>query len=95
MNACPDPKDAVRNLKEDLFEAGLLPDVGHVPTEEAGAYVVSSNPGTEERLSQWHVLPRGRQLPQEMPEAREILNDEKYDPESSLRSWAGLLSRLP
>ncbi|MDB6102553.1 MAG: hypothetical protein JWO52_2552 [Gammaproteobacteria bacterium] len=95
VNACQDPRQAVRDLVEDLFEAGLLPDVGHVPTQRAGAYLVSSNPGTEYRLSQWGVLPNASLLPWEMPEAREVLNDERYDPESNLRSWAGLLRYAP
>lgn len=96
VNACPDPQDTTDTLVEDLFDAGLYPDLGHVAAEDAGAYLVSSNPGTRERLDSWGVLPTPQSGPtHEMPAAREVLMGERYDPEDHLRSWVGLLSRLP
>ena len=96
VNACEDPQEATDTLVEDLWDAGLYPDVGHVPAAEAGAYLVSSNPGTRERLDSWGVLPTWEAGPtHEMAAAREVLMGERCDPEDHLRSWAGLLSRLP
>jgi hypothetical protein len=96
VDACPDPQDITDTLVEDLFEAGPYPDTGRVPAENAGAYLVSSNPGTRERLDSWGVLPTPEAGPTcEMTAAREVLMGERYDPEDHLRSWVGLLGRLP
>jgi hypothetical protein len=96
VNACPDPQDITDALIDDLFEAGLYPDTGHVAAEDAGAYLVSTNPGTRERLDSWGVLPTWEAGPtHEMPAAREALMGERYDVEDHLRSWVGLLSSLP
>jgi hypothetical protein len=99
VNACDNPQYVTNVLVEDLFEAGLYPDVGHVPARDAGAYLVASNPGTQHCLDSWGVLPMPPAWEfgptQEMPEAREEISADHYDPEDRLRSWAGLLSRLP
>lgn len=96
VNACENPQEITDALVEDLFEAGLYPDVGHVAAEDAGAYLVSSNPGARERLDSWGVLPTWEAGPTlEMAAAREVLMGERYYPEDHLRSWAGWLSRLP
>lgn len=96
VNACPDPQGITDALVEDLFEAGLYPDSGHVTAEDAGAYLVSSNPGTRERLDSWGALPTREAGPTcEMPAVREVLMGERYDPDDSLRCWAALLRRLP
>lgn len=96
VNACEDPQEATDTVVEDLFEAGLYPDVGHVAAEDAGAYLVSSNPGTRQRLDSWGVLPMWEAGPTvEMAAAREVLSGERYYPEDHLRSWIGGLARLP
>jgi hypothetical protein len=96
VNACEDPQEITDLLVEDLFEAGLYPDVGHVPAQEAGLCLVSTNPGTRQRLDSWGVLPTREAGPTcEIPEAREVLMGERYYPEDHLRSWAGTLCRLP
>jgi len=96
VNSCEDPQEITDALVEDLFEAGLYPDIGHVAAEDAGAYLVSSNPGTRQRLDSWGVLPARESGPaHEMAAAREVLMGERYDPGDHLRSWVGLLSRLP
>lgn len=96
VNACEDPQEITDALVEDLFEAGLYPDVGHVAASDAGAYLVASNPGTRERLDSWGVLPTWEAGPTcEIAAAREVLIGERYCPEDTLRSWAGWLSRLP
>ncbi len=96
VNACRDPQAIADTLVEDLFEAGLYPDLGHVAADDAGAYLVATNPGTRERLDSWGVLPTWEVGPTyEMPTAREMLMGERCDAADSLRCWAGLLSRLP
>ncbi|HEX5461376.1 MAG TPA: hypothetical protein VFX20_15535 [Steroidobacteraceae bacterium] len=96
VNACPNPQDITDALVEDLFEAGVYPDLGHVASQDAGAYLVSSNPGIRQRLDSWGVLPTGEAGPtHEMPAAREVLTSERYDIEDHLRSWAAWLGRLP
>ena len=95
VNACEDPQEITDAPVEDLFEAGLLPDVGHVAAKDAGAYLVSSNSGTRERLVSWGVLPTPETgMTCEMPAAREALMGERYDPVDSLQCWVALLTRL-
>lgn len=96
VNACPDPQEITDRMVEDLWDAGLYPDTGHVPAAEAGAYLVSTNPGTRQRLDSWGALPTLEAGPtMEMPAAREVLMGERYDPEDAIRGWTGILSRLP
>ncbi|MGH8259923.1 MAG: hypothetical protein ACREUG_09550 [Steroidobacteraceae bacterium] len=99
VNLCEDAQESTDTLVEDLFEAGLYPDVGHVPAGLAGAYLVSSNPGTRQRLDSWGVLPMPPAWSfgptREMREAREETSADHDCPEDRLRSWAGLLSGLP
>ncbi len=96
VNACEEPQEITDTLVEDLFAAGLYPDVGHVAAEDAGAYLVSSNPGTRQFLDTWGVLPTWEAGPTcEVAAAREVLMGERYYPEDHLRSWAGWLSRFP
>lgn len=96
VNGCDDPQDAADSMVQDLFEAGLLPDLGYVEASEAGAYLVSTNPGTRQRLNSWGVLPTWEAGPtMEIPAAREVLMGERYDPEDAIRGWIGILSRLP
>lgn len=99
VNLCEDPQEATDTLVEDLFAVGLYPDVAHVPAALAGAYLVASNRGTEQRLASWGALPMPptwRFGPtQELRQAREEISADHYDPEDRLRCWAGLLSRLP
>jgi len=95
VNACPDPRAATIGLQKDLWDAGLYPDLGFIPTQEAGSSLVATNPGTRERLDSWGALPSGNPAPEEMPRAREALNEEKSDPLGSLHLWAALLRRLP
>lgn len=42
------------------YAAGLYPDVGRVAAEDAGAYLVASNPGTRQRLDSWACCGPGR-----------------------------------
>lgn len=96
VNASEDPQEATDALVQDLWEAGLCPDLGHVAAEEAGAYLVSTNPGTSQRLKSWGLLPTSEAGPTyEIAEAREVLKGERHDPGDHLRTWAALLSRLP
>jgi hypothetical protein len=99
VNACLDPQEVTDALAEDLFEAGLLPDTGHVPAARAGAFLVASNIGMAHRLASWGVLPMPPTWTfgptQELRAARAEISADRYDPEDRLRSWAGLLSRLP
>jgi len=95
VNACEDPQEATDTLAEDLWDAGLYPDLGHVAAEHAGPYLVSSNPGTRQRLNSWGLLLTPENGPtREMPAAREVLMGDRYYPEDHLRSWAGWLSQL-
>lgn len=96
INRCEDPREAAENLRQDLFEAGLYRDESRVPAAEAGNRLIWSNTlGVGYRLSQWGLLPTRSSRTCEMRAAREEISADQDCPEDRLRSWAGLLSRLP
>lgn len=90
-----DPQEAANDLLRDLWQADLYGEPGTIDPREAGNRLITSNPGVEYRLSQWHLLPNPQDLPTELKVAREQISADRYDPASRLRSWAAALSRLP
>lgn len=88
VDAAEDPDEARDQLHRHLFEYGLMPDLGHCPTEEAGNRLVWSNPAVGEKLGDLGVL---RGLPQvkvvEMTQAREVINQDLEEPMDQLAIW--------
>ena len=95
VDASPDKRYAVNQLHEALFEAGLYPDLGTIPVNEAGNWLVWSNPGVESRLLDVGALPRKLPPLKEVSAARTVLKTERDDPPSGLAAWVAAVTRLP
>lgn len=101
VDTAPDPEGAVSALQEEMYGSGLIMDVGHCPTSEAGIRLVSSNPAVEERLSILGVFEKLRHVVHPLIEnllAHEALKSQVDNPVDNLTLWAwqiaGCLERL-
>jgi hypothetical protein len=95
VNASPDPKAAVNEFVEAMFEEGLWRDTGHCPVDRAGTNLVLSNPDSWEMLSNMGVF---QKLPVKPPlvtylMAHEALMSDLDDSVGRLKSWAGGMAR--
>ena len=95
VNAAPDKPRAVADAQAALHEAGLFPDLGTIPVDEAGNRLVWSNPAIEERLVNLGVLPPTLPPLKEVSAARTVLKTERNDPPSGLAAWVAAVTRLP
>ena|ERR1700722_8577362 len=91
VDTAPDPGEAVSALQEAMFSSGLVGDVGHCPTHEAGNRLVWSNPAVEEQLSILGVFERLREVKSPLIEnllAHEVFMSQKENPVDNLTVWA-------
>ena len=91
VDTAPDPKEALSALQEAMYSAGLVPDVGHCPTTEAGNRLVWSNPAVEEQLSNLGVFRRLAEVKHPLIEnllAHEVFMSQKENPVDNLTMWA-------
>jgi hypothetical protein len=91
VDTAPDPEEAVSALQEEMFSSGLVMDVGHCPTSEAGNRLVWSNPAVEERLSNLGVFEELRHVVCPLIEsllAYEALKSQEDNPVDNLTLWA-------
>jgi hypothetical protein len=96
VNASPDPKAAVDEFVETLFQEGLVRDVANCPVDEAGTNLILSNPDIWEMLSNMRVF---QKMPVQPPlvtnlMAHQALMSDLDDPVGRLKSWAGQLARF-
>lgn len=97
VDSAEDPAEATYALQNTLLEYGLGPDL-NCPPNKAGNWLVWSNPGVEEYLSNKGLLDDlENKLLQEMPVARAAIeNDTQSDDAIAwLHMWAWRLSRIP
>jgi hypothetical protein len=97
VDAAEDPVEATHELEKSLFEYGLGPDLS-CPPENAGNWLVWSNPGVEEYLANKGLLEGLRnKKPKEMAVAREVIEGdaENDDAIGWLQMWAWRLSQIP
>lgn len=92
INLCPDPKEAVRRLSQDLEELDLWRQ-GNPPVSQAARDLVVDNPYLIGRLDQLNALPLQYKDLRVVPSnsVSELLLVEKFSPERSLRQWADQL----
>jgi hypothetical protein len=91
VDTAPEPDEAVSALQEAMFSSGLVSDVGHCPTEEAGDRLVWSNGAVEEQLSILGVFQRLREVKHPLIEnllAHEVFMSQKENPVDNLTIWA-------
>lgn len=93
VNNCQNKQEAVDALVEQMSDDSLLEDPGSVPWETAGDSLVLSNPPLEHQLRELGLLEnlKAAQL-QEMPEARQVLDEDRKNPASRLLDWASALA---
>jgi hypothetical protein len=97
VDAAEDPVEATHELEKSLFEYGLGPDLS-CPPENAGNWLVWSNPGVEERFANKGLLEDLRnKKPKEMAVAREVIEGdaENDDAIGRLQMWVWRLSGMP
>src|SRR5260370_3946000 len=95
VNASPDPKAAVKEFQETLFQESLVSEVPYCPTEEAGTNLILSNSRVWDVLSNMGVF---RKMPVKPPlvtnlMAHQALMSDLDDPVGRLKSWAGGMAR--
>jgi hypothetical protein len=99
IDRCADPQSAAEQLHESLYQAGLWPDLGQIPTEEAGERLITSNPGVWQRLGQHGVTLQDPKHPptatSEIPAARSILQVDRENPEAALDNWLNRIVSAP
>ena len=91
VDTAPDSEEAVTALQEAMFSSGLLSDVVHCPTDEAGNRLVWSNPAVQEQLSILGVFQRLREVKHPLIEnlmAHEVFMSQKDNPVDNLTMWA-------
>lgn len=91
VDTAPDPEEAVSALQEAMFSSGLVSEVGHCPTDEAGNRLVCSNPAVEERLSILGVFQSLREVKRPLIEnllAHEVFLSQEENPVDNLTMWA-------
>ena len=91
VDTAPDPTEAVSALQEEMLSSGLVGDVGHCPTDEAGNRLVWSNPAIEEQLSNLGVFQSLREIKHPLIEnllAYEVFMSQKENPVDNLTMWA-------
>jgi hypothetical protein len=91
VDTAPDPEEAVSALQEEMFSSGLVGDVGHCPTDEAGNRLVWSNPSVEERLSILGVFKSLSAVKHPLIEnllAHEVFRSQRENPVDNLTMWA-------
>jgi hypothetical protein len=91
VDTAPDPEEAVSALQEAMFSSGLVSEVGHCPTDEAGNRLVWSNPAVAEQLSNLGVFQSLREVRQPLIEnllAHEVFVSQKENPVDNLTMWA-------
>jgi hypothetical protein len=91
VDTAPDPDEAVSALQEAMFGSGLVGDVGHCPTDEAGNRLVESNPAVEEQLSILGVFQSLSQVKHPLIEnllAHEVFVSQNENPVDNLTMWA-------
>ena len=91
VDTAPDPEEAVAALQEAMFCCGLVSDVGHCPTDEAGNRLVAGNPAVEEQLSILGVFQSLREVKHPLIEnllAHEVFSSQKENPVDNLTTWA-------
>ena len=95
VNASPDPKAAVKEFQETLFQESLVSEVPYCPTEEAGTNLILSNSRVWDVLSNMGVFSK---MPVEPPlvtnlMAHQALMSDLDDPVGRLKSWASRMAR--
>jgi hypothetical protein len=95
VNASPDPKAAVREFQETLFQESMVSEVPYCPTEEAGNNLICSNSRVWDILSNMGVFQR---MPVNPPlitnlMAHQALSLDLDDPVGRLKSWASRMAR--
>jgi hypothetical protein len=95
VNASPDPRAAVKEFQETLFEESLVSEVPYCPTEEAGTNLILSNSRVWDVLSNMGVFRKmpAKALPVTNLMAHEALMLDLDDPVGRLKSWAGRMAR--
>jgi hypothetical protein len=95
VNASPDPKAAVKEFQETLFQEGLLREVVNCPAEKAGTNLILSNPDIWEMLSNMGVFKKMPATPPLITNlmAHQALISDLDDPVGRLKSWAGRMAR--
>ena len=91
VDTAPNPEEAVSALQEAMFSEGLVLDVGHCPTSEAGNRLVWSNPAVEEQLSILGVFRSLGDVKHPLIEnllAHEVFMSQKENPVDNLTMWA-------
>ena len=88
VNASPDPKAAVKEFQETLFQESLVSEVPYCPTEEAGTNLILSNSRVWDVLSNMGVFSK---MPVEPPlvtnlMAHQALMSDLDDPVGRLRN---------
>jgi hypothetical protein len=95
VNASPDPKAAVKEFQETLFQESLVSEVPYCPTEEAGTNLILSNSRVWDVLSNmgvFHKMPAKPPLVTNLM-AHQALMLDLDDPVGRLKSWAGRMAR--
>jgi hypothetical protein len=98
VDTAPDPEEAVSALQEAMLSSGLVSEVRHCPTDEAGNRLVWSNPAVEEQLSNLGVFQSLREVRQPLIEnllAHEVFASQKENPVDNLTMWAWHIGGRP
>lgn len=90
---CQDKQKAVNELTSQMYDDGLTEDEGNVPWQTAGESLVVNNPPLENALRSLGLLENLKEASlQEMPDAREVLVEDRKSPASRLLDWASALA---
>jgi hypothetical protein len=93
VSRAQDPQSLTNELVDQMVEDNLLHDPGSIKWQAAGPSLVSSNPQVEQRLRDLGLLNLLKfAKPQEMTEARQVINEDLQSPESRLLDWASALA---
>jgi hypothetical protein len=96
VNACPNPKTAVKEFLQTMFEEGLVKDIANCPPQEAGTNLIVSNSEVWDILSNLGVF---QSLTKAKPPlvanlmAHQALSLDLNDPLGRLKTWATLMAR--
>ena len=98
VDSSPDPKVAVKELVQAMFEEGLLSDTGNCPPSEAGNRLILSNSEVEEILTNLGVFRRLTKAKPPLVEnlmAHQALMSDRDDPLGRLKTWASQMGQEP